>query len=319
MQNYKLYRIILKPTSPLHIGTKEGIYNTTEQLIHSDTLFSGIINCYSMLFGRKETENLMDGFWQDDVPFRISSAMPYWNGIYFVYKPLSLNLAEKLQIEDYKDVKKIRFIPEETLVGGFEAGKYQIAGQFVVPTDKIPDEIFGCFANRETARITVDRVTHATNIFYFSECVYGNDAALWFYLKVSEEVSGKVLSAIRLLCDEGIGGERSIGLGTFEFENRDAKETSCTNCSGFVNVSVYSPKTQKELDALIDYELAERAGYIYSVFGNKNTKRKKIRVLLEGSTFSRAVDGRVLDVTPEGFASHRVARYALSYLLPYSA
>ena len=46
-------------------------------------------------------------------------------------------------------------------------------------------------------------------------------------------------------------------------------------------------------------------------------KRKKIKVLTEGSTFSRIVEGRVVYVTPESFKSHRVIRYALSYLLPY--
>lgn len=317
MQNYKLYRIVLKPRSPLHIGNKEGIYNTTEQLIHSDTLFSGIINCYSMLFGKEETESLVDSFCKGEVPFRISSAMPCRKGIYFVYKPLSLDLEEKLQTGDYKKVKKVRFIPEETLLNGFEPGKYQIAGQFLIPGDKIPDGSPECFINKELARIDVDRVTHATSIFYYSQCVYGDDTGLWFYLKVPEKESKNVLAAIKLLCDEGIGGERSIGLGSFEPDILETGETECPGCGSFVNVSIYSPGNQEELSALMDYEIVERAGYIYSVFDNKNAKRKKMKALLEGATFRDMVEGRVVDVTPEGFKSHRVIRYALSYLLPY--
>ena len=317
MQNYRLYRIILKPRSPLHIGDKEGIYNITEQFIHSDTLFSGIINCYCMLFGNDETERLVESFCSGNFPFRISSAMPRIKDAYYVYKPLSLDLMDKLRSDDYKKVKKIRFIPEETLVNGFGHGKYQMAGQFLVPNEDNIDETSAYFIEREIERVAVDRVTHATNLFYYSQCVAGKDASLWFYLKVSEDVKKNVLAAIRLLCDEGIGGERSIGLGCFDFEKLEAEEISCSNADSFVNLSVYSPKSQEELSALTDYELDERAGYIYSVFSNKNIKRKKIKVLTEGSTFSRIVDGRVVDVTPESFKSHRVIRYALSYLLPY--
>lgn len=319
MRDYMLYRIILKPRSPLHIGSKEGIYNTTEQLVHSDTLFSGIINCYSMLYGEVEADNIVEEFCRGDVPFRISSAMPLWKVIYFVYKPLSLDIAEKLQSDDYKKMKKVRFIPEETLLGGFETGKYQVAGKFLVPGEEAYDDISGCFKDKEIARIMVDRVTHATNIFYYFQCVYSKETALWFYLKVSEEISSKVISAIRLLCDEGIGGERSIGLGSFDIYKLDATEPDCSGCDSFVNLSVYSPGSEEELSAAVDYELAERTGYIYSVFGNKNIKRKRIRALLEGSTFNRMVDGKVVDVTPDDFKSHKVVRYTLSYLLPYKA
>jgi len=319
MQDYKSWRIILKPRSPLHIGNKEGIYNTTEYVIHSDTLFSGIINCYSMLFGRKETESLVNSFCTDDVPFRISSAMPYWKDIYYVFKPLSLDLTEKLQTDDHKKIKKVKFIPENTLIDGFNNDRYQVVGQFIVTEEKYTDDGFPCFKSRELARIDVDRITYSTNIFYYSQCVYGNETGLWFYLKISDELSGKVLSAIKLLCDEGIGGERSIGLGSFDFEKTEAEEVNLVNCDSFVNISVFSPKNEEELGVIMDYEIAERAGYVYSVFGNKDAKKKKVKVLLEGSTFSGMVEGRLVDVTPNGFNSHRVFRYALSYLLPYKS
>lgn len=319
MQNYKLYKIILKPRSPLHIGNREGVYNITEQLIHSDTLFSGIINCYSMLFGKKETDSVIDSFCKGDIPFRISSAMPSWDGVFYVYMPLSLDLREKLNTDEHKKVKKVRFIPEEALVNGIESDKYHIAGQFLIPREKIKDEMPACFTDKEIARIGTDRITHATNIYYYSQCVYGKDANLWFYLKVCDKENSKVLAAIKLLCDEGIGGERSIGLGCFDFTKLEIEEMILSNCNSFVNVSLYSPKNEQELSALMDYELAERAGYIYSVCDKKNVKRKKIKALLEGSTFNGMVDGRIFDVTPDSFSSHKVIKYALSYLLPYKA
>lgn len=314
MQDVKLYKLILRPKSPLHIGNKEGIYNTSEYVIHSDTLFSGIINCFSMLYGKDETDNLIEDFLNGRIPFKISSVMPYCDGVYYVFKPFSMNLAKKLSTDDYKLIKKVRFIPEDTLLKRhLPIDDFKISGQFLVPIDKDEAKI----KQKETARIAVDCITHMTNIFYFSQSVFEENTALWFYLDVSKDFENKIKSSIKLLCDEGIGGDRSVGFGHFDLAIIEIQSINLSAFNDFVSVSLYSPKNDSEIEAIKDYEIVDRAGYLYSVYDRKDIKKKRTKALLEGTTFTKIVGGSIFDVTPNAYDTHKVLRYALSYLLPY--
>lgn len=322
----KLYRVSMRFTSPLHIGEKEKIYNITQTFAHSDTLMSGIINAYSLLYGNISTNKLLDGFLRESPPFEVSSTMPYVQGEFFVPKPVGLNLHHykdegKIEVENDKELKKVKFIRENDLLYNFP-GKYKVAGSFLLPKDMLnkfveSKKTISLGKVKERARVSIDRLSSSSNIYYFSHFEFENSAGLWFYLRINDQIlEEKIKAAIRLLGDEGLGGDRTCGLGSFEanFEESSMPEEN-DRAKYYMSLSLVNPQSEDEIKSAISYEILTRSGYIYSKAG-LGIKRKAVRVFSEGTVFSGKVCGRVVDVTPQEFSQHRVYCFALAFLLP---
>lgn len=333
MSESSLYRVLMRFTSPLHIGEKERIYNLTQAFAHSDTLMSGIINSYSLLYGNDSTARLLDGFFGQTPPFELSSTMPYLKGEFFVPKPVGLNLYSykgegvgneikrgAIEVDKDKELKKVKFIREKDILDNFP-GKYRVIGNFLVPKERFlelnagKELLFGKVEER--ARVSVDRLTSSSNIYYFSHFEFAEDAGLWFYLKINDRrLEDRIKAAIRLLGDEGLGGDRSCGLGSFE-----AKFDRCSLPDGkgptkyYVSLSLVNPRSRDEIEKASYYEVLTRSGYVYSKSG-LGIKRKAVRVFAEGSVFAGRVCGRVVDVTPRDFYQHRVYCFGLAFLIP---
>lgn len=326
MSKSKLYRVLMRFTTPLHIGEKEKIYNITQTFAHSDTLMSGIINSYSLLYGNHSTSQLLDGFLRKSPPFELSSTMPYVKDEFFVSKPVGLNLylykkAGIIEVDKDKEFKKVRFIREKDLLDNFP-GKYKVAGNFLLPKDvlqKFDDSKKAPSLGKvkERARVSIDRLTSSSNIYYFSHFEFREDAGLWFYLRINDQsLEDRIKAAIRLLGDEGLGGDRTCGLGSFE-----AKFDKCSlpedknGAKYYMSLSLVNPQSEEEIKSAVYYEVLTRSGYIYSKAGI-GLKRKAVRVFAEGSIFSGKVCGRVVDVTPQKFSQHRVYCFGLAFLVP---
>ncbi|ADQ41972.1 CRISPR-associated RAMP protein, Csm4 family [Caldicellulosiruptor acetigenus I77R1B] len=326
MSKGKLYRVSMRFSSPLHIGEKEKIYNITQTFAHSDTLMSGIINAYSLLYGNSSTNELLDGFLRKSPPFEVSSTMPYVQGEFFVPKPVGLNLHHykdegKIEVENDKELKKIKFIRENDLLYNFP-DKYKVAGSFLLPKDMLykfveSKKAISLGKVKERARVSIDRLSSSSNIYYFSHFEFESSAGLWFYLRINDQsLEEKIKAAIRLLGDEGLGGDRTCGLGSFEanFEESSMPEEN-DSAKYYMSLSLVNPQSEDEIKNAISYEILTRSGYIYSKAG-LGIKRKAVRVFSEGTVFSGKVCGRVVDVTPQKFSQHRVYCFALAFLLP---
>lgn len=322
----KLYRVLMHFTTPLHIGEKEKIYNITQTFAHSDTLMSGIINAYSLLYGNSSTNQLVESFLQKSPPFEVSSTMPYVGNEFFVPKPIGLNLhlyKDKgiIEVEKDKEIKKVKFIREKDLLSNFP-GKYKVAGSFLLPKDmfhKFDDSKKAPSLGKvkERARVSIDRLSSSSNIYYFSHFEFKDNAGLWFYLRINDQsLEDKVKAAIRLLGDEGLGGDRTCGLGSFEakFVESSMPEEN-DRAKYYVSLSLVNPQSEDEIKSALYYEILTRSGYIYSKTG-LGVKRKAVRAFAEGTVFSGKVCGRVVDVTPQKFSPHRVYCFGLAFLVP---
>ncbi len=310
--------------APVHIGEKEKLYNITRAFAHSDTLMSGIINAYSLLYGKDETEKLIGEFINGTPPFEVSSTMPYVNFQYFVPVPLGLNMEEYknkeiINAEHQKELKKIKFVREKDLFEGFPF-KYKPAGSFLIPQSEFENgskKAFSLGRTKERARVSIDRQTSSSNIYYFSHYEFEKESGLWFYLKINnEEQENKIKAAIRLLGDEGLGGDRTCGLGSFEVDFKDDVPQLKSNKSKYyMSLSLVNPKDEDEIKSVVFYEILTRSGYVYSKAG-LGIKKKTVRVFGEGTVFSSKICGRVVDVTPEKFLSHKVYCFGLAFLVP---
>ncbi|WP_041741814.1 type III-A CRISPR-associated RAMP protein Csm4 [Caldicellulosiruptor kronotskyensis] len=323
MVKNKICRAVMSFKAPVHIGEKEKIYNITRVFAHSDTLMSGIINAYSLLYGKDETEKLISEFINGTPPFEISSTMPYVNFQYFVPVPLGMDMEEYknngiINAENQKELKKIKFVREKDLFEGFPF-KYKPTGSFLIPQNEFEKDKERVSLGRikERARVSIDRQTSSSNIYYFSHFEFEKEAGLWFYLKINnEKFENKVKAAIRLLGDEGLGGDRTCGLGNFEVDFKDdVPQFKSDKSKYYMSLSLVNPKDEDEIKSVVFYEILTRSGYVYSKAG-LGIKRKTVSVFGEGAVFSSKIYGRVVDVTPDKFTEHRVYCFGLAFLVP---
>ncbi|WP_168190140.1 type III-A CRISPR-associated RAMP protein Csm4 [Caloramator sp. E03] len=299
----KRFRIKLKFTSPLHIGYKEGAFNLTETIIHSDTIFSGIINCHSLLYGKDKTDNLINEAINGN--FKVSSAFYYINDEYLYPRPVGMNF--KKYVDDFKKEKKINYVSEEILFGNTKEA--YLKDNMLLKKD-MKKNVYNV---RERPRSTLDRITNASNIFYTSTCVFNEDCGLWFFMDAKDYIIEEIISSIKLLGDEGIGGDRTYGYGQFEFEPlehyiEDIKDKNLL-------LSLCIPNEKDKVEDLIFYNIVERGGYIYSNY-SKVKRHSLFRMIQEGSIVKGDFKGCIIDDTPEDFNYHKVYKYGRAFLIP---
>ncbi|TDT51294.1 type III-A CRISPR-associated RAMP protein Csm4 [Fonticella tunisiensis] len=306
------YRVKLSFKTPIHIGYREGAVDLTDTIIHSDTIFSGIINCYALLYGNKKTKELADLFLkeEEETPFMVSSAFYYVDDEYLIARPFNFSLERYTEDikEDIKKDKKVKYISERVLFSKLE--KLYIKGEFAFSKD-IQKEIYKV---EERPRVVVDRFTNATHIYYSSCSRFNEGCGLWFYLDVEDGIKHEIKSAIKLLADEGIGGERSYGYGQFDF-SMEKIESRVENAKQYMLLSLCIPNERDDLEKLKAYGLIERTGYISSPY--LKSKRYMLHTMIkEGSILGDKFIGNVVDNTPSDFDIHRVIKYGKAFLIP---
>ncbi len=307
----KTYLYKLKFLSPLHISSDPLSLGKAEVVLHSDTLFSAIANAFALLFDVK------DEFFFSP-PFLISSAFPYYNKTLFLPKPFCPFRSPQNE-EFRKEIKKSGFISMEIFrkfAGGEEINLSKenfASGGFITET---PIK-YMVYKSSERPRSTVSRVYGNTEIFYSTSVEFGENSGLYFFVKFpDEQVKKEFDSALYLLGDTGIGGERSAGYGRFEFASNEFNLPQNSEEKYFMAISLYYP-TEEEINAGIlknaRYALISRQNWVFS--GKAQPIRsKKVRMFAEGSIFKTQGDisGQIVDVTPELAEirlPHRIVRY----------
>lgn len=297
----KRYRVKLKFKEPIHLGYREGMFNITDTTIHSDTIFSGIVNCYSLLFGKDKTDNFLDNILQGK--FKVSSSFYYVDDEYLYPRPIY----NKMYLDDFKKDKKIKYISEKVL-RGHAKDKYVVGNMLL--SKKIEKYIYKI---EERPRVVVDRLNNGSSIYYTSCCRFNKGCGLWFYMDVEDELKDEVFSALNLLADEGLGGMRSYGYGHFEFKFFEEKLEKPSNKN--ILISLCLPK-KEEIEKFLSYGIVERTGYIYSPYV-KTKKHNIYRMFEEGSIIGGEAEGTIFDDTPEGFNEHKVYKYGRAFLVPF--
>lgn len=349
----------LEPKAHFHLGEKEAILEKTSDYIHSDTLFSAICNAYRLLYGNEELRVLLEEFKHNEPPFLISSAFPYADEILTFPLPLSINWdkyadggvierlnagrSEEEKIDKFdilKRLKKVKFVSEKIfwrIIEDESEIKNYINDKNIIQGILFDDEgverlkeQFGLKENkniriwreREVPRVVIDRKTNVSNIYHFGEVFFAKSCGLYFLMDLrKEKYEKKVEAAIRVLGDEGIGGDRTYGKGLFKVEFKEI-EMNIEPRNHFVMLSLYYPR-EKEISMLRDgyYELINRGGWIYSIDA-KNLRRRTVRMFTEGSVFKfreeseSELNGSLADVKPEKFTEHNVYRYGYAFAVP---
>ncbi|HHX23175.1 MAG: type III-A CRISPR-associated RAMP protein Csm4 [Tepidanaerobacteraceae bacterium] len=343
----KVFKFYPKNRSKFHFGSSHG---KLEGTFSSDKLFSALYNCVLLLYGLDEVENELLGSLQNCCISSLYPGIQAFNlekekvaELFFLPRPmLPQEFVEDKDLQTHKKEKKIKYIS----IGAFKHlnKSWQDRGkcEFNISDLKALGEVFACTADEIQSlgldedfeniklmkfdakpRTVISRFDgHSENFFHQEEgevTYYQKDDILlkpFMYFCIDGEIDNSLIAVIRLMADEGLGGKRSQGMGYFEevLEDELPDELFLGKGQYYMNLSTVYPGSD-ELDDLEYYELVDRSGYIYSKFG-RPFRKKRVRLLKEGSIFSQKIKGKIIDIRPEAFKEHSVFLNGKAFLIP---
>ncbi len=290
---------------------KSGLKST----LPSDTLWGNLCWAIKYLYGDEELREFLNSYVNGNPQLIVSSTFPFLKKsvetIYFFPRPIlplrpfdeiqvnieSKSLSDKLKdMAQRKDHKNILLI-EQSLFEKIINGEADYEDECFKQTVNYPAII-----SNSIIRNTINRLQGGTleingtgqlftedeyYIQYNAPDTKGTETGLYFL--VVDHTQGKLQAALRLLSHIGIGGNRSIGKGVFEFRITDLQIRQPPNANALLNLSLYLPENnelKKYLSKpfLLNYQLEQRTGY-YGHLVRGKYKKKAVTYFKEGSVF----------------------------------
>jgi CRISPR-associated protein Csm4 len=278
-------------------------------ILHSDTIFSAIINEWVRIYGSNTLFDLLSILNGDPPAFRISSAFPYYLNEFYLPTPIGIG---ELYMEKLRDVPFLELYDFLDLAEG---------KQDIIRKRKLKNPFDELIFNLTAPRVSIDRISVATNIFETSGWLIKQGGGLYFLIDlIDESLRSKLEICLKMLGESGIGGDRSVGYGHFDAEIQVADMTTGWsdlfkkregNNIVYYTLSLCHPSNDEAREALT-YQILSRKGWIFSRSSGKQMKRRACKMFAEGSVFKNPVKGQIADVTPSEFISeHNVYRYGL--------
>jgi CRISPR-associated protein Csm4 len=302
-----LVKLIFKRAFAVNSGEEE-----SAGIIHSDTLFSSIVNEWGKMYPNRSIDDMVLSLNSEKPLFKISSAFPFFYGDYYLPTPIG---TDELYCEKLKDVTFLELHDFLELIEGnhekIRKRTFETKYDFIIPFT--------------APRVSIDRITTASNPFYISGWSMKEGGGLYFLVDLKDEsVKDELLFCIKMLGEIGIGADKSAGFGAFKAEISQIdnasewvelfKERNGEN-TAYYSLSLCCPTDNEEAKEAISYHILSRKGWIYSTSTPKQIKRRECRMFAEGSLFKRLIKGKIADVTPSDFTDHKVYRYGLGMIV----
>jgi CRISPR-associated protein Csm4 len=335
MTKFNIYK--LRFTTPLHIGNERADYGTSLQTIHSDTLYAAMTSVLAKI-GRDIPS---DG----DLGFTISSLYPYYqkekgsNPVYFLPKLKSQTIPARGLQNVAKKIKKIEWLDIDFFnkqINGNElfSNNFNIEllenGKYL--TSKKIDKKF--LTKEVNPRVQVPRdygVVKDAEPFYMERIYFKDFSGLYL---IADGDTSVLDIALEILQNEGIGTDRTIGNGFFEY-SKDVLELELPESDCVMNLSLFIPENQEQIDVMINkegekvaYDFQKRGGWITDA--GLNTFRKNTVYMFseasvfanDSSVYSMKIKGKIVDLKPQldyghiGVKEHPIWRNGKSLFIP---
>lgn len=291
----------------------------------SDSLFAALV-AQLALIKPSEFVNQWCQAYNENPPFLLTSAFPRAGDQLFF--PLPLNLWEHLSepitttgqpVLSPKAIKRISYVSkdilDEILTGKFENfihGRLLQNGELILTQsnlDMLDVEIKNhkqLWKISKRPRVTVGREASQSNLFHTGITTFSKNCGLWFgVIWRSDDHKDRMLLEILLglLCDSGLGGERSAGLGAAQIIKQTSFEMPDPENGPVLLLSRYCPKPE-ELGSLkhpsARYRLVRVGGWAQSP-EKKAQRRKTVNLIEAGAVLHNLPDspaGCLVDVRP---------------------
>ncbi len=335
MATFKIYKLHF--TSPLHIGDRHESNDTSLTTIQSDSLYAALTSCLAMT-----GYNIPDN---GDLGFTISSLFPYYQRgnesqpVFFLPLPIQARISELADVSMAKKIKKIQWVDTdiyndilsgETLFEKIDVILPFVQGSYLTKVS-LPEDVNGSkeFVKSEVSQ----RVTLNSRIgdedakpYYVDKILFKYDSGLFFLAEGNTELLEKALS---ILSVEGIGTDRNVGFGFFEFSSDELTIKVPEHANHQVALSLFIPESKEQLAELMDsddvaYDFTRRGGWITTI-PDSTLRKNVIYGFLPGSVFSLKSGkacgtlGRIVNLKPEIgdlTPKHPIWRNGKSVMLP---
>jgi CRISPR-associated protein Csm4 len=268
----KLFK--LKFTSPFHLNPARDSLEKTETAIQSDMLVSALAVCHAKLYGE-----FCEAFFTEKL--RVSSLFPFYKDTLFFPVPLFDFWQENIPQKKYKKLNKIKYLDVSSwqrVVSGERLKENEVhpMGIFGLETEK--SEISDFFREEEVQRLGKDP-------FYFSQVRLNEEGGLFFLFDVNPEIEQKFKASLRLLGDEGIGSDKTVGKGLFEIKEEGNFELPDIDSSYMMSLSFFIPSEHDKIDFNKSFYLLQHKRGWYITHKVLSLKKKGIFGFSEGSVF----------------------------------
>jgi CRISPR-associated protein Csm4 len=330
MGTYTVYRLKFK--TQLHLGRATGAAQTgslglekTETYIPADTLFSALCQTWATFYDTASLTDFLNQYTAENesLPFTLTSAFPFAHDIYFFPKPLIFKSTSKKS-------KRVQFVSRslfENIITGnppdFDEDNLMNSEKVWVNSEEkdqlknVMDEKLSVWETTTRPRVSIDRQTEESSIWHVETVQFNKCCGLWFAVNYdSDETKQKIETILRVLGDNGIGGERNAGYGLFDFGEVALDIPTAEDSTQFVTLSPICPKSSEQLEHLLKGDIAYNLNPLTGWVGSHGTykRRKQINMFAEGSVLNTCDEpvGRLVDLTPKGYP-HPVYRYGYAW------
>ncbi len=312
---FKIYKLYF--TAPLHISDEREDGSISQRTIHSDTLYSALISCLAKV-GKSIPEN-------GDLGCVISDLFPYYqlkedsNPIYFLPFPLQTTPSQLSDPADAKKVKKVRWVDvrlyNKLLQGnpiisgkseGFNLIQDTYLTEFELPVDSNGLKDF--IKSEVMLRVRIeDRTGKEPALPYYVDRISFKDYSGLYFLVLGD--TKKLDESLGILKMEGLGTDRNIGFGFFEYSTDELSIELPNQANHQVSLSLFIPESKEQLKSLMDsedvaYDFTRRGGWI-TTSPYTSLRKNAIYGFLPGSVFSLKDDeicsvlGKIVNLKPE--------------------
>lgn len=335
MATFKIFKLHF--TAPLHISDQHDDLGNSQKIIQSDTLYAALMSCLA-----KNGEDLPE---DGELGFTVSSLFPYFqkdkdsSPVFFLPIPMRSRQADLADVTKAKTVKKVQWIDSnlyssvlsgESLFDGTDSYIPYIQGNYLT-TYELPEDINGSkeFVRSEVSqRVTLMSRTGEEDAkpFYVDKILFRYDAGLYFIVEGDTSLLEK---ALHLLSLEGIGTDRNVGYGFFEYTADSLSIDLPKEANHQLSLSLLIPESKEQLEMLLNsecvaYDFVRRGGWI-TTYPYMTLRKNAIYGFVPGSVFrkdegeSATVIGKILDLKPETVdveITHHVWRNGKAIMLP---
>ena len=335
MATLKIYKLHF--TAPLHISDPHEDLGSSQKTIQSDTLYAALMSCLA-----KSGESLPEN---GDLGFTVSSMFPYFQKdkdsapVYFLPIPMLAKQVELADASMAKKVKKVQWVDSalfpkvlsgESLFDG--TGKYiPYIQESYLTTCELPEDINGSkeFVRSEVSqRVTLQSRTGEEDAlpYYVDKILFRHNAGFYF---IAEGNTALLEKALQLLSMEGIGTDRNVGYGFFEYTIDSLSIDLPQSANHQLSLSILIPESENQLSRLMNseqvaYDFVRRGGWI-TTYPYMTLRKNAIYGFLPGSVFHKEEDeaatviGKIVDLKPmdtDMEITHHVWRNGKAIMLP---
>jgi CRISPR type III-A-associated RAMP protein Csm4 len=325
------FAVRFRPLGPWRFGPDSGARDRVDFIYHSDALFSAVCSAMSQLGLSDEwLEATARSAGQPAV--RFSSFFPFVGETLLIVPPRSLWPPPESTKIRYKGAHFVPLSIIEALLSEkpIDEDRWAVDGESecLVPSNHGR----GPFRVALRSSAGVDRMHNAAVEVHSTACLeFARGAGLWTIVQFADDAAAeqwqaRIRSALLLLADSGLGGERSRGWGRSEAPEWQAWTPPRASVSEQPTepahwlLSLYTPAEEDSVDwKRGNYATVSRRGRIESR-ERWGQPKQPTTMIAEGSVLlsSKEPRGAVSNVAPEGFP-HPVYRsgFALTVPIPW--